>query len=58
MQLCHSVLKTAVDFASELKSCMDMPGDKVTNLGSRLFRISLRLLCGWRSLEEPLTSFT
>lgn len=53
MQLCHSVLKTAVDFASELKSCMDMPGDKVTNLGSRLFRISLRLLCGWRRLEEP-----
>ena len=41
MQLCHSVLKTAVDFASELKSCMDMPRDTVTNLGSRRFRISL-----------------
>lgn len=38
--------KTAVDFETELKSCIDMPRDTITNLGSRWLRNSLGLCVG------------
>lgn len=43
--------KNAVDFETELTSCIDTPRDMITNLESRGPRNSLGL-CGWRGQEN------
>lgn len=56
--------KNAVDFETELMSCIDMPRDVITNLELRGFRNSLGLCGGgagrtFRSLkQEPWCSLT